>query len=52
MQNSGQYSVQINTPSFPLALYATLEKIAKEKKVSLAWIVHDATERYVAEQGV
>ena len=38
--------------SFPPALYETLEKIAKGKKVSLAWIVRDAAERYVAEQGV
>ena len=26
------------------------EKIAKEKKVSVAWIVRDAAERYVNEQ--
>ena len=37
--------------SFPPALYETLEEIAREKKVSLAWIVRDAAERYVAEQG-
>jgi metal-responsive CopG/Arc/MetJ family transcriptional regulator len=34
--------------SFPPALYETLEDIAKQKKVSLAWVVRDATERYVA----
>jgi hypothetical protein len=33
--------------SFPPDLYATLGEIAKEKKVSLAWIVRDATEKYV-----
>lgn len=37
--------------SFPPDLYETLEKIAKQKKVSLAWVVRDASERYVAEGG-
>jgi hypothetical protein len=27
-----------------------LEAIARSKKVSVAWVVRDATERYVAEQ--
>lgn len=36
--------------SFPPAIYETLENIARHKKVSLAWVVRDATERYVAEQ--
>jgi hypothetical protein len=36
--------------SFPLDLYETLEELAKQKKVSLAWVVRDATERYVADQ--
>ena len=33
--------------SFPPELYRTLEEIAKQKKVSLAWVVRDATEQYV-----
>jgi metal-responsive CopG/Arc/MetJ family transcriptional regulator len=37
--------------SFPSDLYETLDEIAKQKKVSLAWVVRDATEKYVAEQG-
>ena len=37
--------------SFPPGIYQTLEDIAKQKKVSLAWVVRDAAERYVAEQG-
>ena len=37
--------------SFPPSLYETLEELAKQKKVSLAWVVRDAAERYVAEQG-
>lgn len=36
--------------SFPPDLYETLEEIAKQKKVSLAWVVRDAAERYVADQ--
>lgn len=35
--------------SFPEDLYRTLEAIAKRKKVSLAWVVRDAAEQYVAE---
>lgn len=34
--------------SFPPDLYATLENIASKKKVSLAWVVRDAVEMYVA----
>lgn len=34
--------------SFPPDLYQTLEEIAKQKKVSLAWVVRDAAEQYVA----
>ena len=38
--------------SFPPDLYETLEAIAKHKKVSLAWVVRDAAERYAAEETV
>jgi metal-responsive CopG/Arc/MetJ family transcriptional regulator len=36
--------------TFPPDLYETLEEIAQEKKVSLAWVVRDAAEKYTAEQ--
>ena len=36
--------------SFPPNLYETLEEIAKQKKVSLAWVVRDAAEKYVDGQ--
>jgi predicted DNA-binding protein len=36
--------------SFPPEIYDTLELIAKEKKVSLAWVVREAAERYIAEK--
>lgn len=36
--------------SFPHELYETLERMAKEKKVSVAWIVRDAAEKYIGDQ--
>jgi predicted DNA-binding ribbon-helix-helix protein len=36
--------------SFPPNLYAMLEELAKTKKVSLAWVIRDAAERYVDAQ--
>lgn len=36
--------------SFPPELYHTLEQIAKQKKVSVAWVVRDAAEKYVDDQ--
>jgi metal-responsive CopG/Arc/MetJ family transcriptional regulator len=38
------------TISFPSELYKTLEGIAREKKVSLAWVVREAGEQYVANK--
>jgi metal-responsive CopG/Arc/MetJ family transcriptional regulator len=38
--------------SFPPDLYETLEEIAKQKKVSLAWVVREASERYAAKEAV
>lgn len=34
--------------SFPAEMYQSLEALAKEKKVSLAWVVRDASEKYLA----
>ncbi len=36
--------------TFPPDLYEALETIALQKKVSLAWVVRDASERYVTEE--
>ncbi len=33
--------------SFPSDIYQSLEELAKRKKVSLAWVVRDAAEKYV-----
>lgn len=36
--------------TFPPGLYKALEGIAKRKKVSIAWVVRDAAEKYVASR--
>jgi hypothetical protein len=36
--------------SFPGEIYETLEVIAKQKKVSLAWVVREAAEQYIGEK--
>jgi predicted transcriptional regulator len=33
--------------SFPSDIYETLDSIAKQKKVSLAWVVREAAEQYI-----
>ena len=38
------------TISFPPDVYETLEKIAKDKKVSLAWVVREAVDTYLGEK--
>lgn len=38
------------TASLPPELYKALQEIAKHKKVSVAWVIRDAAERYIAEQ--
>ena len=38
--------------SFPSDHYETLDEIAKQKKVSLAWVVRDAVEKYIAGRTV
>lgn len=51
MKNKGPLFVRASI-SFPPDIYDTLERIAKRKKVSLAWVVRDAAERYVANETV
>jgi len=38
------------TISFPADIYQTLEDIARQKKVSLAWVVREASEQYIADR--
>ena len=46
-----QITAQVRaTISFPPDVYETLENIAKEKKVSLAWVVRDAAGKYIDEK--
>ena len=49
MKNQSASSIRASV-SFPSDLYQALEELAKKKKVSMAWIVRDAAERYVADQ--
>ena len=47
----GQSTTSVRaTISFPPDVYQTLEGIAKEKKVSLAWVVREAAEKYIADK--
>jgi metal-responsive CopG/Arc/MetJ family transcriptional regulator len=36
--------------SLPKTLYETLGLIAEQKKVSVAWVIRDAAEKYVTDQ--
>ena len=36
--------------SFPSEIYEELERLAAAKKVSLAWVVREAAEKYLADQ--
>lgn len=36
--------------TIPTDVYTSLETIAKQKKVSIAWVMRDALEKYVSEQ--
>jgi hypothetical protein len=38
------------TITFPVDIHGTLEGIAKQKKVSLAWVVREAAEKYIADR--
>ena len=38
------------TIGFSPDVYGTLERIARDKKISLAWVVRDAVNTYLAEK--
>ena len=38
------------TISFTEEMYEELEKLAEKGKVSLAWVVRDAVEKYISEE--
>lgn len=55
MQSRRQPKAQVSgttraSVSFPSEVYEELERLAAAKKVSVAWVVREAAERYVAEQ--
>ena len=47
---SGKPRAARASASLPPELYSTLRDIAKQKKVSVAWVIRDAAEKYIAEQ--
>ena len=47
MKSSASHRASV---SFPPELYETLEALARQKKVSVAWVVREASEKYVADQ--
>ena len=49
MKSEGAASIRTSI-SFPPDIYKILEETAREKKVSLAWVVRDAVEQYVNER--
>lgn len=50
MKSEGNTSSVRATITFPPEVYESLEGIAKQKKVSLAWVVREAAEQYLAEK--
>lgn len=49
IKDQGKAAVRASI-SFPSEVYETLETIAKEKKVSLAWVVREAAEKYIEDK--
>jgi metal-responsive CopG/Arc/MetJ family transcriptional regulator len=49
MESQGDAPIRASI-SFPPDVYKNLEQIATRKKVSIAWVVRDAAEKYIAEQ--
>lgn len=47
MTNEGTMRASV---SFPIETYRLIERIAQEKKVSVAWVVRDAVDQYVAQK--
>lgn len=48
-QVEGPASVRVSV-SFQNEQYELLSRIAREKKVSVAWVARDAVDKYLAEQ--
>lgn len=50
IKGSGRRKSARLTITFPREQYDLLERIARDKKVSVAWVTRDAVEKYLAEQ--
>jgi predicted DNA-binding protein len=52
LRNKDKQSVTTTRASvtFPPDIYQSLEALARQKKVSVAWVVREAAEKYLAEQ--
>lgn len=48
--NSANISYVRASISFPRDIYQNLKHLSTQKKVSVAWVVREATERYVAAE--
>jgi len=46
----GEAKLARASANVPPELYQTLQAIAKQKKVSIAWVIRDALDRYVSDQ--
>jgi hypothetical protein len=47
---SGKPGATRASVSLPPDIYKTLQQIAKQKKVSTAWVMRDAAEKYIENQ--
>lgn len=47
---SGKPRAARATASLPPDIYSTLQDIARQKKVSVAWVIREAAEKYVVDQ--
>jgi metal-responsive CopG/Arc/MetJ family transcriptional regulator len=49
IQRKDEQSLRLSV-TLPHNIHASLERIAKKKKVSLAWVVREAAEKYVSDE--
>jgi predicted DNA-binding ribbon-helix-helix protein len=49
-KHTGKSCATRASASLPPELYSTLKDIARQKKVSVAWVIRDAAETYIAGQ--
>jgi len=47
---SGKPRAARASASLPPDIYSALQELARQKKVSVAWVIRDAAEKYIADQ--